>query len=122
MLVAISIPIFTAQLRKARVATDLANERAAKAAAVTQALNDEADSTKAAVERKYYYDAATGTVVEATTNGNENKQIASYGKVSDADANDGFADSTTTDHVGKIVKVTIDTDNEITIDWVDGKK
>ena len=38
ILVAISIPVFTAQLSKARMATNLANLRAAKAAAVAEYL------------------------------------------------------------------------------------
>lgn len=41
VLVAISIPIFTSQLEKAREATDLANIRAAKAAAVAAYLDEE---------------------------------------------------------------------------------
>ena len=44
ILVAISIPVFTAQLSKARKATNQANMRAAKAAAVAQYLTDSADS------------------------------------------------------------------------------
>ena len=41
VLVGISIPIFTTQLQKSRVATNQANARAAKAAAVAAYLNDE---------------------------------------------------------------------------------
>ena len=41
VLVAVSIPIFTSQLEKSRESTDLANLRAAKAAAVTAYLGDE---------------------------------------------------------------------------------
>lgn len=41
ILVAISIPVFTAQLTKARIATNQANMRAAKAAAVAQYMTDE---------------------------------------------------------------------------------
>ena len=57
---AISIPIFTAQLRKAKVATDRANARAGKAAAVAAVL--EAPSEK---ESTYYYDTTKGVVVNA---------------------------------------------------------
>ena len=125
VLVAVSIPIFTAQLRKARVATDLANERAAKAAAVAQALTDEAVSDKAAVARDYVYDAASGTVTLMSTNGKENEDITPYGKVSDPNKSgmdDNFADSSTETHVGKIVEVSISTGNKVTITWVAGKK
>ena len=41
VLVAISIPIFTSQLQKARLATNQANARAAKAAAVAAYLEDD---------------------------------------------------------------------------------
>ena len=44
ILVAISIPVFTAQLSKARKATNQANLRAAKAAAVAQYMTDEMDT------------------------------------------------------------------------------
>lgn len=44
MLVAISIPIFTAQLRKARLATNQANARAAKAAIVAEILDANTDT------------------------------------------------------------------------------
>lgn len=61
ILVAISIPVFTAQLSKARKATNQANLRAAKAAAVAQYMTDEMD-TNATGEVIYNYDLATGTV------------------------------------------------------------
>ena len=41
VLVAISIPIFTSQLEKAREATDLANIRAAYAECITATLTDD---------------------------------------------------------------------------------
>ena len=46
VLVAISIPIFTSQLEKAREATDLANIRAAYAEVQSAALLDEKPTTK----------------------------------------------------------------------------
>ncbi len=123
VLVAISIPIFTAQLRKARVATDLANERAAKAAAVAQALTDESESTGTTLgtEVTYYYDAKTGV---ATTDKDKAKNFSGYGKVSDPKAADGFADSSENTHVGKIVSVVIEASddekaaNAVTVKWV----
>lgn len=59
ILVAVSIPIFTGKLEEARKNTDLANERAAKAAAIADYLQSE--------EEPYwrYYDAEAGTMVEA---------------------------------------------------------
>ena len=55
ILVAISIPVFTSQLAKARKATNQANMRAAKAAAVAQYLTDGENS-----EKCYEYDLEKG--------------------------------------------------------------
>lgn len=63
VLVAVSIPIFTRQLEKARESTDLANMRAAKAAIVTAYLNgdlDKAFSGEGMASGTCYYDAAAG--------------------------------------------------------------
>lgn len=70
ILVAISIPVFTAQLSKARKATNQANMRAAKAAAVAQYMTDEMEKNDTA-EVMYDYDLATGTVksITSTTEG-----------------------------------------------------
>ncbi len=64
ILVAISIPVFTAQLSKARKATNLANLRAAKAAAVAEYLTGEKEG-----EATYNYDIASGkvTLVDGAT-------------------------------------------------------
>ena len=64
VLVAVSIPIFTSQLNKAREATDIANERAAKAAAVAAYLT--ADEGATSGNTTYYYNASTGEVVAST--------------------------------------------------------
>lgn len=64
ILVAISIPVFTAQLSKARKATNQANLRAAKAAAVAEYLTQEDD----AAEKTYNYDLTTGEVNEVAGN------------------------------------------------------
>ena len=64
ILVAISVPLFTAQLGKARKATNEANLRAAKVAAVADYMtNDEG----AKADIKYSYDIAAGTVTTADT-------------------------------------------------------
>lgn len=60
VLVAISIPIFTAQLEKARLATNQANARAAKAAATTQFMLDYAESG-ATDAVSYTYTVSDGT-------------------------------------------------------------
>lgn len=60
VLVAVSIPIFTRQLEKSREATDRANLRAAKAAAVTALLDD------STITREANYDAVQGILVTTT--------------------------------------------------------
>lgn len=68
ILVAISIPLFTAQLGKARKATNQANMRAAKVAAISQYLSDAKDGKDAV----YKYDTKTGIVSgDATKKGTE---------------------------------------------------
>jgi type IV pilus assembly protein PilA len=64
VLVAISIPIFTSQLNKAKKATNEANLRAAKAAAVSQYLTDENTESVS-----YVYDLKNGTITSGATSG-----------------------------------------------------
>ena len=61
VLVAISIPIFTAQLRKARLATNQANARAAYAAAIAEQL----DKSATASATTYTYDVKTAKISKA---------------------------------------------------------
>lgn len=91
ILVAVSIPIFTGKLNEAKKTTDEANMRAAKAAAVTEYLQDDANDT--ATEKIYYYNAKDGNV---TSDGNVAKEIAGY---SQSSANGGKD--------AKIVKITV---------------
>ena len=66
VLVAISIPIFTGQLKKARLATNQANARAAYAAATTQYMLDTA-TTALTTDKDYTYDTSKGKIdTEAT--------------------------------------------------------
>ena len=60
VLVAVSIPIFTSQLKKARLATNQANARAAYAAATTGYMLDYADTAPDGAV-SYTYTASTGT-------------------------------------------------------------
>ena len=61
ILVAISIPVFTAQLSKARKATNQANLRAAKAAAIADYLTEKSDATD---DVTYNYDMTTSTLMK----------------------------------------------------------
>ena len=94
VLVAISIPIFSAQLEKAREATDLANVRSAYAELVANYLTDETvTSVNVKVNQKQsgwqngtgYIGTSIGTTgrisVPAKTSGNYNVKINSSGKV-----------------------------------------
>lgn len=105
ILVAVSIPIFSGKLDKAKAATDEANVRAAKAAAVTKYLQDE--DTDGAT---YYYDAENGVVKgEATGINGYNQDKAETGATNDVR---GDAD-------GCIVQVDINADGEtVTTAWI----
>ena len=67
VLVAISIPIFTAQLKKARLATNQANARAAYAAVVAGLLNADKSSGSGTYDVKK--GALTGAVSDTATGG-----------------------------------------------------
>ena len=119
VLVAVSIPIFTSKLEKAREATDVANMRAAKAAAVTAYLsNDDIGDIKAVGNNgitdanKVYYDAEKGILT--TT-----KPATGYGKgttTSGGTANFmGYTNST--DASGKSIQVTVNASGEVTEVW-----
>ncbi|MFN2925315.1 type II secretion system protein [Lachnospiraceae bacterium YH-ros2228] len=121
VLVAISIPIFTSQLRKAKVSTDLANIRAAKAAAASEYLTSDQTGTIS-----YNYDAAKGVVYQSTDSAHGAATIEAYGKTTDPKTADGFASNDDKTHVGKIVQITItgeDKNNaETTYSWTEGKQ
>jgi type IV pilus assembly protein PilA len=115
VLVAISIPIFTSQLEKAREATDLANQRAAKAAAVAAYLD--ADATG---DKTYYYDAKNGVAKTVKDD------IEKYGKGttsvgSETNNVDGY--NPATEYKNKICKVVINgheaasNPDTVTITW-----
>lgn len=87
VLVAISIPIFTSQLRKARLATNQANARAGYAAAVAEALDANTDTTKTKAEGAttatltnltYTYTVSTAKVEKTGTAASGNTDIASW--------------------------------------------
>lgn len=67
VLVAISIPIFTGQLKKARLATNQANARAAYACATTQYMLDFADEAAPAAGVSYTYTVSSGTAAKDDT-------------------------------------------------------
>ena len=69
VLVAVSIPIFTNNLRKAKIATNKANIRAAKAAAIAEYYDPSFTTTvfQNKLHCQYYkYDVKTGTIENVT--------------------------------------------------------
>lgn len=86
ILVAVSIPMVNSSLNKAKDATDAANERAAKAAAMIQHMTDE--KTEADV---YYYNADEGTAEALDTAPAAGTAGYDYGQGSTGrDNKDGF--------------------------------
>ena len=84
VLVAISIPIFTAQLRKARLATNQANARAAKAAIVAEILDAGTDTAAVRnaysgkddiVTYTYTYTVSTAKAATSTTAATDTKNV-----------------------------------------------
>lgn len=115
VLVAVSIPIFTAKLEKSRESTDLANLRAAKAAAVSSYLAGEKVGTL-----KYgkdvitvYYDADKGVLTET-------KPTVGYGKgtaeVGDA-TNTSLGYTPDTECTDLVIKVVVAKNGEVTLSW-----
>lgn len=98
ILVAVSIPLVNTSLEKSRRATDAANERAAKAAAMVKFLTDSPDTAT-----EYEYDAVKGTLL---ANGSTVSDV--YGKCKA--------------HVGGHIHVKIDADGECTVTWPGASK
>jgi len=111
VLVAVSIPIFTAKLEKAREATDVANMRAAKAAAVVMILDGDNGTT--ALTK--YYNAESGKLVDTFAEAG-----TAYGKGTSKDGKLGnymTGYTAATDATGKVIKVAIGTDDTVTLTW-----
>ena len=120
MLVAISIPIFTAQLEKSRESTDIANLRSAKAEAVSIYLTG--DSTlglgdwgtgKQSDSVKVYYDASSGKLVASAPTNKYGKGTSTNGGNSDA----GLNYTGTTEASNKVIAVTVTKDGDCSFAW-----
>jgi Tfp pilus assembly protein PilE len=114
VLVAISIPIFSSQLEKSRVATDQANVRSAKAAAAAEYMgNGESGSVS------YVYNDGSVTKIDLTNTMNLDKRVSEsgYGKSTKEDA-DGSITGATGRPKDSVVEVTID-GSDITAQWID---
>lgn len=98
ILIAVSIPLVSNALEKARQSTDAANERAAKAEISIAYLTEMTiGSDKFTLGTDYYYDATNGKL-QATTSA-----PTGYGKC--------------TTHKGGVIKVSMATSGDITISW-----
>ena len=118
ILVAVSIPIFTSQLEKAREATDLSNMRAAKAAAVVVVLDGNTDDTiyKAVIgeEGTAYYDADNGVLTTTMPSKKYGKGTATTGDENNTEM--GY--DPTKPYKDMVVKVSYDTSTEkLTVEW-----
>ena len=107
ILVAVSIPMVNASLNKAKTATDDANERAAKGAAVAEYLLDDASL---GTDKTYCYDAQKGEAAPMGACGNPD----GYGQGSERGDN---SLSTSGDRTGHI-HVTIKADGTSEVTWV----
>ena len=109
ILVAISIPVFTNQLEKAREATDVANVRSAKALAVAEYLTNDAISN--GTKSTFYYNAESGTLQENKDN------LTAYGRGTTAKGGVDTTEYGDDDLTSSVIKVTIDKDGNATCTW-----
>lgn len=119
ILIAISIPLVGSALEKARDATDQANERSAKAAAVLKYLNVENDLTSPGGTGNtgdFYYDNKSGKLVQ----GDDAKKIVAYGQCkgdSGCYIPAGVTNATPSSNENKIIKVTISENGDVSMEW-----
>ena len=113
VLVAISFPIFAGKMEKARIATDKANIRAAKAAATATYMLNEGDENSDAL-KKVYFDAEKGVMTKAQPEG--------YGQTTKAATKEGaMFESANKGNVIEVIYPTKEGDDQITFKWVAGK-
>ena len=118
ILVAISIPIFTSQLEKAREQTDIANLRAAKGVAVATYLAG--DTSIGATAGKTFtanYDAASGKLITGTPTATYGKGTAAKGGCEKYDMGKGATAETyyteETVATGKYISVTVSDSGDV---------
>lgn len=120
VLVAISIPIFTSQMTKAKIAVDQSNVRSAKAAAAAEYMTNDESGTVT-----YLYDGSKVINLKSSNSASDLSSLTSllskegYGK---ADGKDNSKEETGAkgSPKGGYVEVTIDGDknNKISAEWV----
>lgn len=111
ILVAVSIPIFTGRLEEARKNTDLANERAAKAAAISDYMQSDEEK-----EYLKYYDAENGIMCDTYSG------LKGYNQAEMT----GISEMTTKSHVIEVwiqsTKVGGKSNLDVRTEWFDLKK
>lgn len=111
ILIAVSIPLVSSALEKARDATDQANERAAKAVAVIEYLGIENGTFETiTVDTIYWYDAPNGKLIKSV---DKPDTITGYGQCKGDDGKCYQND----DHTGLAIKVTLKPDGTVTLAW-----
>lgn len=114
VLVVVSVPIFSSKLEKAREAADVANMRAAKAAAASMYLSDEAGIG----DEPLFYDAEKGIL-------SKSKPAKGYGQGTETDGGVTYDNYKNTKCAGQIIQVKVTkpadlkSEPEITLTWVD---
>lgn len=122
ILIAVSIPLVGNALEKARDATDMANERAAKAEGAIRYLEVGGDKltyvgTGADAKAELYYDAANGTLIDTKADAKDAIKVA-YGKCTAKHDSGDYKDGSG-DHTESIIKVTIYKESgKIVPEWV----
>lgn len=88
ILIAVSIPLVSSALERARCATDAANERAAKAAMTIFCLSTGTPGTSTTAQ--YFYDGETGAVISRPALSSEMSSYTPIGKCSKHDHVDKY--------------------------------
>ncbi len=106
VLVAISIPVFTAKLEKSREAVDVANMRAAKAEGLASYLTEEIE-----VGKTYFYNAEDGVLEETAP-------TDKYGKGTKSDAGTTYKGyDAAANYTKSVVTVSVDEKGKATVGW-----
>lgn len=113
ILIAVSIPFVNKNLEKSRNATDNANVRSAKAAAMIDFMSDDDSGVIATTGGTAYYNAASGNLEASNTTA-----IKGYGKSTSSYVPEGSTLDTITKVQGAILKVVVDADGVATLTWV----
>lgn len=120
VLVAVSIPVFTGKLERARETTDIANMRAAKAAAVTAYLGDETITTGTVTKTlgsaqtedvSVYYNSDSGKLQTTVPSGIHGKGTAADGGT----VYTGY--SSTGTYTNQYIIVTVVKDGTVNVKW-----